>query len=48
MGHRPPAVAFASLLLLIAGPGNAHAASADGTFTHFLGLVERVLTRLAP
>jgi hypothetical protein len=43
-----PAAAFAVLLLLIAGPTDAHAVSGSGAVEHLLGLVRQVPAHLAP
>ncbi|MET8182315.1 hypothetical protein [Streptomyces sp. NPDC005336] len=43
-----PALAFAALLLLLAGPTEAHAASGSGALPHFLGLVHQALGHAAP
>lgn len=40
-----PAVAFAALLLLIAGPGQAHAAGGDPAAGQLLGRIAELLTR---
>ncbi|WP_406098330.1 hypothetical protein [Streptomyces sp. NBC_01013] len=40
-----PAVAFGALLLLIAGPGQAHAATGDPAVGRLLGRIVELLTR---
>ena len=41
-----PALAFVALLLLLAGPSDAQAASGSGALSQFLELVRQVLGRL--
>ncbi|MBL1102564.1 hypothetical protein JK363_39410 [Streptomyces sp. 205] len=40
-----PAIAFAALLLLLAGPTDAHAATGPGAVSQVLGLVHQVVMR---
>ncbi|HET6860484.1 MAG TPA: hypothetical protein VFH94_25730 [Streptomyces sp.] len=40
-----PAIAFVVLLVLIAGPGEAHAASADPAVTHLMERIQQTLSR---
>lgn len=40
-----PALAFVSLLLLLAGPSDAHAASGSGALSQFLELLRQTLGR---
>jgi hypothetical protein len=42
-----PALAFAALLILLAGPTDAHAAGGSGAVSQFLGLVHQAFSHQA-